>query len=293
MEELHLPVPDGGTVHVLDYGGTGPDVLMLHHIGLGPLEWQSVAEALGGRVRAVALALRGHGRCTAQPLPGLAAAEDIRRVVDLLGLSRPVLATAGWMSSVYGLTAAVRDPQLARAVLTLNGTLQPTRAAIAEEVQVIRTPQMLAYFRERFQLDSVRPTWEGMDELIADKVANIRADWMVDESANVEAEVRMGIREVPGGYTTSPSSEAILAPYDLSPQAPDFPDRGLYERITVPLFVIHGTESWDYRSESLEFELERERPPIVVVQLDDAGQFPMYSHPQAVADIIERAAACP
>ena len=48
------------------------------------------------------------------------------------------------------------------------------------------------------------------EKLIADKVANIRADWMVDESANVEAEVRMGIREVPGGYTTSPSSEAIL-----------------------------------------------------------------------------------
>ena len=293
MECVELAAPEGGELRVIDFGGAGPDVLLVHHVGLSPLEWRSTVRALAGRVRAIAPAMRAHACSTAAPLPGTAGRRDIALVSRAFGLRRPVLVLAGWISAVLGLAAAVEEPDAYRALVTINGTLQPTRAQIEEEIEVIRSPQMVAYFRERFRLDSVVTTPEEIEELVRSKVTSIRTDWMVDESADLESEVRSGLREVPGGWSTSPGSAGILAPYEFAPDDPLFPDRSLYERLQVPLHIVTGTESWDYRSEALEFELERYDPPIDVTQVDGAGQFPMYSHPEVIAEIIVAACAGP
>lgn len=291
MDQLRLDVPEGGQISVLDFGGDGPDVLMLHHIGLGPLEWRQTVAALGGRIRAVSLGLRGHGGASAPALRGMAGRADLHLTVRELGLDRPVLALAGWISSTFGLAAAVEEPQQFRSVVTVNGTIQPTRRQIEEEIDVVNSPQMLAYFRDRFRMDEVVATRADLEILVANKVAHMGQDWLIDESAEVEAEVWAGIREMPGGWSTSPASQDLTSHYIFDPDDPLFPDRGLYERLTVPLHIVHCTESWDYTSDALEFELERDDPPIVVHQLE-AGHFPMYSHPEQIARIVRAAAGC-
>ena len=59
-------VPYGlGTVVVRDYGGDGPDVLLVHAPGFCAAAWDNVAESLKGDVHAYAIDLPGHGRSTA------------------------------------------------------------------------------------------------------------------------------------------------------------------------------------------------------------------------------------
>lgn len=290
MDQLRLSVPEGGHIPVLDFGGDGPDVLLLHHIGLGPLEWRQTVDALAGRVRAVSACLRGHGGASAPTLRGLAARADLHLVARELGLQRPVLVLAGWISSAFGLAAAVEDPQRFRSVVTVNGTIQPTRHQIEEEIDVVNSPQMLDYLRDRFRMDEVVTTREELEVMVANKVAHMREDWSIDERGDIESEVWAGVREVAGGWSTSPGSTDLTDHYVLDPGNPLFPDRGLYERLTLPLDIVHCTDSWDYTSDALEFELERDDPPIVVHQLE-AGHFPMYSHPEQIADIVLAAAA--
>lgn len=289
LQHQRVRLPEGDDLPVIDFGGQGPDVLLVHHLGLGPLEWTRTIDALGGRVRAVAPALRGHMASTVPAVPSTVASADLHLVAQEFGLTRPVLVLAGWIAAVMGLSAAVQRPEAFSAVVTINGTIAPTRAQAQEEIEVVRSPQMLAYFRDRFRLDSVVPTSAEIEELAEAKVAAIMADWMVDAQDEVRAEVDAGLRRVEGGWTTSPSSQSIMTFYDLDADDPCFPTRDLYAQLQVPLDVVHGTESWDYRSEWLEYEIGRDDPPIRVTELD-SGQFPMYSHPNEIARLILRSA---
>ncbi|GAB97999.1 pimeloyl-ACP methyl ester carboxylesterase [Kineosphaera limosa] len=285
MEEYRIPAPEGGHVSVLDFGGDGPDALLVHHIGLSPLEWKPTIAALAGRLRAVAIAWRGHGRSDAPLLPGTQNRRDLVAAVDHLGLDRPMLVAAGWGSAALSLAAAVEHPEKFRSVVTVNGTFPPTRQQVEEEVAVVRSPQMLAYFRDRFRMDTIVPTRTEIEELVALKVERVRADWMLGPEADLEEEVWHGVREVPGGWHTSPKSDTIFGLHDFAPDDPLHPGRTLYERLRLPLRIVHGLESWDYRSETMEYELDRAEPPITVTLLD-AGQFPTYTHPQHLADIL-------
>ncbi len=67
--KIHAPEPPteifytraGRRLHGLDWGGTGPGVLLLHGGGLSAHTWDFVCLGLRGAARLVALDLRGHG----------------------------------------------------------------------------------------------------------------------------------------------------------------------------------------------------------------------------------------
>ncbi|WP_197084912.1 alpha/beta fold hydrolase [Saccharothrix sp. ST-888] len=78
-------------IAVLDHGGVGPDVLLLHGANRTALDWEPVRLHLTG-LRLVAMDLRGHGRsasvCSYEWEDHLA---DVDAVIRTLGLRRPWL----------------------------------------------------------------------------------------------------------------------------------------------------------------------------------------------------------
>lgn len=85
-------VPYGlGTVVVRDYGGDGPDVLLVHAPGFCAAAWDNVAESLKGDVHAYAIDLPGHGRSTAPMRRAYDAWKSILAVTEHLGLTNPLL----------------------------------------------------------------------------------------------------------------------------------------------------------------------------------------------------------
>jgi pimeloyl-ACP methyl ester carboxylesterase len=84
---------DGVGLAVYDFGGTGPDLVLVHATGFCAGVLLPLADVLGDGFRCWALDLRGHGR-SGRPTGGDFAwsgfATDVLTVVDALGLDRPV-----------------------------------------------------------------------------------------------------------------------------------------------------------------------------------------------------------
>ena len=84
--------PDGVGIAVYDFGGEGPDLLLVHATGFCAEPFGPLARQLGGRFRCWALDLRGHGRSD-RPDDGdfswSGFATDVLAVIDHLGLDRP------------------------------------------------------------------------------------------------------------------------------------------------------------------------------------------------------------
>lgn len=100
-----LTVPAGDTrLHVLDTPGGDPPVLLVNG-AFGTLHnWNKVAALLDGSYRTVRYDARGRGRSGPSADYSLpTAVEDIGRVIEAAGLTRPVL--VGWS---HGATIAVR-----------------------------------------------------------------------------------------------------------------------------------------------------------------------------------------
>ena len=83
---------DGLALAVHDFGGDGPDLLLVHATGLHGLVWAPVAERLVDSFRCVSLDERGHGDSD-RPGEGdfhwRGFATDVAAVVDALGLVHP------------------------------------------------------------------------------------------------------------------------------------------------------------------------------------------------------------
>jgi pimeloyl-ACP methyl ester carboxylesterase len=95
----------GVRLHVLDWGGTGPALVLIHGYGDSPHIFDDFVPALGGRFRVVAYARRGHGKSSgADDFSNTALAADLIAVMDSLGIARASL--AGWSMGGNEITAA-------------------------------------------------------------------------------------------------------------------------------------------------------------------------------------------
>ncbi|MFF1511683.1 alpha/beta fold hydrolase [Streptomyces sp. NPDC058326] len=115
-------VRDGVRLLCRDWGGSGPDVLLLHGLAGHAGEWDATARLLrdsGHRV--VALDQRGHGGSERHPgdVSRAAYVADAVAVVGQLGLERPVLVGQSLGGSTALLTAAAH-PGLPRALVLVE-----------------------------------------------------------------------------------------------------------------------------------------------------------------------------
>jgi pimeloyl-ACP methyl ester carboxylesterase len=85
--------PDGVAINYFDLGGSGPPLLMVHATGFHGLMWTPIARRLQDDFHCWSLDLRGHGDSGAPPDLDFSwggFAQDIRSVVETLGLERPL-----------------------------------------------------------------------------------------------------------------------------------------------------------------------------------------------------------
>jgi pimeloyl-ACP methyl ester carboxylesterase len=102
----------------LDYGGTGPGVLLLHDLLARATTWDETARWLTPRFRAVALDSRGHGWSDAPqgPYDLPAHVGDATTTIERLGLG-PALVIGHAMGALTALALAVARPDLVRALV--------------------------------------------------------------------------------------------------------------------------------------------------------------------------------
>jgi pimeloyl-ACP methyl ester carboxylesterase len=113
-EIVDLPGQDGTTIRVLDWGGTGPPVVLLHPNGFCGGLYEPIAHLIASTARPIAIDLRGHGGSTA-PANATAyrfenLALDVLEVLDQLDL-HAVAAVGGSLGGAIAILADRLDPR--------------------------------------------------------------------------------------------------------------------------------------------------------------------------------------
>jgi pimeloyl-ACP methyl ester carboxylesterase len=112
---------NGVRLHYLDWGGSGPVLILIHGYGDNPHAFDDLAPAFTDRFRVVAYARRGHDESDAKgPYDTAALTEDLRGLMDGLGISKADL--AGWSMGGDEITAmAGTHPERVDHIVYLEG----------------------------------------------------------------------------------------------------------------------------------------------------------------------------
>lgn len=108
---------DGVYLAVVEFGGEGPPILLMHGLMGRATTWWPVARRLVAHGRVLAFDARGHGRSQARgPWTTERLAADAADVLDQLGAG-PALVAGHSMGGLHGLVLAARRPDLVRGLL--------------------------------------------------------------------------------------------------------------------------------------------------------------------------------
>lgn len=286
MERTLTTVPYGsGHLAALDYGGTGPDVLLVPTLGSCAPAWDVVAQRVDGRCRLVALDPPGHAQSSTDPSDASDAWRSIIAAVGALGLERPVLVGHDHAASFVA-QAALADPELAAAVIAVGGSLARGQSDVEEIVDLIMVPEVADGLRRRFSFGAVARDPDELERLVAAVITQCDADLLTLDNGGAEREVRHSLLRLPDGtHMRRPRVEAIQEYARITTDRPLFPDNRLARGLRVPTWLVQLSDGDDTRFAANERTLARSSEYLHLVQLT-AGQWPMYSAADELAELI-------
>jgi pimeloyl-ACP methyl ester carboxylesterase len=177
-EVLQVDVGSGITIRVLDWGGTGPAVVLLHPNGFCGGLYEPIAERLTSIARPIAIDLRGHGGSRA-PV-GMAAyrfeaiARDVLQVLEHLGL-HDIAGVGGSLGGAAAILVDRLDPGRWRRLLLAEPVAFPVSAVGAGDNPMSAAarrrrptfasrPAMVAAYRHKDPLAQLAP--EALDAYV-------------------------------------------------------------------------------------------------------------------------------
>jgi len=226
----------------IDFGGRGPEILLVHGTGHNSAAWAPVAERLRSHCRVVAVDLRGHGHT---PL-GSGDAEqywrDLGPVCAALGFQRPIL--VGHSTGGYAVTAAAAAGVVEPAgVCVLDGFVPDTRAVARQAAADVDWPAMADQLRGMFRYGWVADDAE-LTGYVEKVVADADYDWL---NAGVDPEVlreltTRAFTKVESGWLRRPSLSEIDMVRRPAGDADIHPSVEIYDRVVQPLALVLATE---------------------------------------------------
>jgi pimeloyl-ACP methyl ester carboxylesterase len=219
---------NGVRLHYLDWGGTGPALVLIHGYGDNPHAFDDLAPAFTDRFRVVAYARRGHGRSEAKPPYDTATlTEDLRQLMDSLGVARAHL--AGWSMGGNEITAmAGTYPDRVDRIAYLDAAFDwadPASVAAFDSLPANLTPPA-----------------EAMTSLDAYRASHV-AVWFpgMSDLARVEAYVRDLVVVQPDGTVRPAMADSV----GQAMFATLLTDRRDYGKVKAPALAIYAETFFD------------------------------------------------
>lgn len=150
-------VAHGVRLELLDWGGSGPPLVLVHGLGDSPHIWDDLAPRLAANFHVVAYGRRGHAASEKTgPYDNLTLTADLLALLDSLHFQRVGL--VGWSMGGNELTEIGRThPERVRALVYLDGGYDWSDPALSRAFAAIPTPLTPGPADQR-SLDALR-TW--------------------------------------------------------------------------------------------------------------------------------------
>src|SRR5437870_1731680 len=167
---------DGGPVHLADFGGTGPTMILVHGLGGSHANWLAVGPGLAAHARVLAPDLPGFGRT---PLAGRSArvranVELLDRLLDAVDGGPAVLVGNSMGGLIAMMEAAARPEKVAALVLVGPAQPRPRGALLDPAVALTFAAYAFPGVGERFL--RWRAAWLGPERLVRQTLALCCAD---------------------------------------------------------------------------------------------------------------------
>jgi len=233
-----------------DFGGSGPDLLLVHGTGHNLAAWAPLVACLRGRFRIAAFDLRGHGQTPQDSTDPEQYWRDIGAVAAALGMRRPWL--VGHSTGGYAVTAFAAAGGDCAGIVALDGFVLDARQT-PDERQAWHLPreQLWDLFRYGW-----RATPAEVEAYVAQVCEQAPGDWL---NAGVPAEQvaaftrRAFLAQGDGRWLRRPTMEEIARVSQPDPGAPIYPSVDLYQRLAVPAgFVLASQGLYASRRAALE-----------------------------------------
>jgi len=231
---------EGEDFAAIDYGGDGPDVLLIHQLASNALVWAPLIPELTKVAHVVAVDLRAHG-LSRLPAPDPARiSADVASLAAALGLNRPVLLVE--QDEILALDpdrlAGVDAPVLG--LLSVVTTLRGEEAHLEWAEQV--GPEALHVWDERFGIFASGRD-EELESYLDDIVARSREDWVSQriDAAQYRAFYERQIEKTPQGWRRRPTRAEMEAAAELIGTEPHGLD--LLDTYPGPLWLLSSDEA--------------------------------------------------
>jgi pimeloyl-ACP methyl ester carboxylesterase len=240
----HLFVDVGGSrLHLLDFGGSGRPVILLHGVGGQAWMWHEVGPGLTASGRILALDLRGYGdsQWSENGYSTDSHADDVEAVIDGLGVDEVDLVGFSW-GGLVALAVVSRRPELVRRIAMID--IPPSSAQSETEIP----PLGGAYADHAEAVEGER------------RLSPRAADGMLATMA------AFGTRAAPGGGLTRKLDPFFLERWPFRSDDRWDELRALHK----PLLLVHAADSVVLSAEDAE-RMRDEAPDARLVEIADCG----------------------
>lgn len=276
---------EAGAFAGIDFGGAGPDLLLVHQLTTNAQVWVPFGELLAEHFHTVAVDLRGHGQTMAPLERPEQLWEDLGTVARALGLRTPLVVTEG-VSEIVAIRA-VQGGHLDALGLVLVGDANPFRGDQARQ-----------RFEEYWSVDDVEPWWIDRFGLFAqgstpaeraayldERVATSTQDWLI---AGVPADywrayLTRSIVDTDAGWHRRPdwpTYRAFAAALAMGPLGLD-----LYDSVDTPITFVNTSQQLT-PSDMVALEGYAGRRPNTGFYVADGGPILGLIHPSELRGII-------
>jgi len=279
--ENDLATPDG-TIHFLDWGGSGPVAHLLHANGFCAGTYSPFVKHLKSDLKVVASDLRGHGDSTQFNLKRVRNwhifADDLKLLIEQT-MQPPIIGIGHSLGAVTTYIAAAKYPQLFSAIILIDPSILPRRRLLwytaLRMIGLAGNRQLAQSARRR------RKTFQGKSEALKRFTSGhgIFGSWSKEF---IEAYLECGLLE-------KDSETAVLkCDPELEAQIFESVPRDVWryaKQVACPVLAVRGEHSDVFTTESAG-RLQRIISDCELVTIADAGHFVPMGKPEKCARVI-------
>jgi len=225
---------NGVRLHYLDWGGTGPTLVLIHGLGASAWFFDPLAQQLRDDFRVIAYSRRGHGHSEAPegPYDNATLVEDLRQVLDTLGIAQAHL--LGWSMGGNEITEfAGRYPDRVLKLVYLEAGYDwsdPTFLSAFASAPVSLEPDSAA----RESLDAYRAWFQ--------EIFLLGIPWMPAQDAYLQDVTRIGPDGLVQSIPTASTLQTLFGSLATTPRD--------YRKVRAPALALYATSHFGTPADS-------------------------------------------